>query len=210
MPRQKRAADEPASENAGALHALRIAAVAMVLTDPVAAQALLDLPDAELGRRFKVALLKVAGLAAVLNVDLDSIQRHRQKTLPQPKRGSTRANPRSTPAHLLPKAMLLHKLAFCDGMSITEKRLNKDVAAGRLFSVDIDGDEYFPTFFLVGQLDRKALAKTIRRLGDLSGWRKWDFFTTPEGSLGGLTPLQALIYRQSKEVLKTAGAFVER
>jgi hypothetical protein len=46
----------------------------MTLFDPVAAQALLEIQDAELRRRFELALVRVAGLATVLNLDLSSIR----------------------------------------------------------------------------------------------------------------------------------------
>jgi hypothetical protein len=52
---------------------LRRAGVMVVLFDPVGAEALLDLPDAEVGRRFKIALARLIGRATVLNVDLASI-----------------------------------------------------------------------------------------------------------------------------------------
>ncbi|WP_429562844.1 hypothetical protein [Paraburkholderia sp. MM6662-R1] len=178
----------------------------MTLFDPVGAQALLEIPAAELGRRFKLALVRVAGLATVLNLDLSS---NRDGSAPRRKEpDSTRR--KLTPASLVAKAKLIHESDFRAAMGITDQRLSKDVAARRIFSVDVGGEPYFPTFFLVEQIRRKDLAKVVRTLGDLTGWSKWNFFTTPTWALGDLTPLQALFYGDRKQVLRAAAEFVKR
>jgi hypothetical protein len=207
MPRPpSNSSNQPSPHDARVLQILRHAAVAVTLFDPVGAQALLEIPDAELGRRFKLALVRVAGLATVLNLDLSSI---RDESAPRRKEpGSTRR--KLTPASLVAKAKLIHEAEFRAAMGITDQRLSKDVAALRIFSVDIDGEPYFPTFFLVEQIRRKDLAKVVRALPDVTGWRKWNFFTTPIRALGSLTPLQALFYGDRKQVLRAAAEFPER
>lgn len=187
---------------------LRIAAVAATLVDFAAAQVLFSLPDEELGRLFKASLMKVIGLATVLDLDLHSIRAQRGKKSNQTKPGRNRRM--LARQSLVAEGKLLRAVDVCDVFNITEKRLNQDVASGRVFTVEIDSDEYFPAFFLANELDRKKLAKVVRRLGDLTGWSKWDFFTTPEPSLENLTPLQALLKGEVRQVLRTAAAFVER
>lgn len=59
---------------------------------------------------------------------------------------------------------------------------------------------YYPAFYLELDVDRKKLERVSRTLGDISGWRKWQFFTTPKGSLSDRTPLQAL---EDNAVLET-------
>ncbi|MBC8642745.1 hypothetical protein IAG25_38765 [Caballeronia sp. EK] len=177
----------------------------MTLFDPIAARALLSLTDAELGRLFKLALVRTAGLVTALNLDLDSIRdenESRRKTA-----RSSRQKP--TPALLVAKAKLIHESHFRAATNVSEKTLRKEVSAGRIFSVDIEGESYFPTFFLVKQLDQKCLAKVARKLRDLPGWSRWEFFTRPNEALGNLTPLQALFYGDRKQVSRAAVKFVE-
>ena len=104
---------------------------------------------------------------------------------------------------------MLHAVDVCKALGITEQRLSKDGATGRIFSVDLGATPYYPAFFLANEINRKDLAKVVRKLGDLSGWRKWDFFTEPNGALGKLTPLQALMHGELKQTLRAAEGFLE-
>jgi hypothetical protein len=207
MPRrQNNSTSEPSSPDAHVLELLRSAAVAVTLFDPVGARALLEIPDAELGRRFKRALVRVAGLATVLNIEQRSIREEGAQ-----RREDLRSNQgEPTPARLVANAKLLHKSHFCAAIGFTPQRVSKEVAAQRIFSVDIDDEPYIPAFFLVEQISRKDLAKVVRKLGDLTGWDKWGFFTMPNGALADLTPLQALFYGDRKRVLRAAAEFIER
>ncbi|MFM0260188.1 hypothetical protein [Paraburkholderia sediminicola] len=178
----------------------------MTLFDPDGARALLKIPDAELGRRFKRALVTVAGLATVLNIEQRSIREESAQ-----RRIELGANQgESTPARLVATAKLIHFSHFCAVIGFTPRRVRKDVAAQRIFSVDIDDEPYFPAFFLVEQIRRKDLAKVVRTLGDLEGWSKWHFFTTTNSALDDQTPLQALFYGDRKQVLRAAAEAVER
>jgi hypothetical protein len=209
MRRSTRArADIRALDNARMEYLFRRAAVAAVLFDPIATEALLDLPDAEVGRRFKISLARVMGVATVMNLDLHALREQDEKQLSKPKCGTNRqVSPRDA---LVAEGKLLRGEIICEALGITERRLNKDVARGRIFSVDVKAEQYYPAFFLANELDPKELAKVVRRLDGLAGWSKWDFFTQPKESLGSLTPLQALLQGELKQVLRTAAAFVER
>jgi hypothetical protein len=193
--------------DARALRVLRMAGVAATLFDPTAARALLDLPDAELGRLFKIRLMKIAGLSTALDLDVASIRGESEQASIEVNRGSTRS--KSARYALIAKGKLLLKSDFLAASDISEQKLTKDLAARRIFSVDIGTDTYYPAFFLVDELNRKALANVVRRLGDLTGWTKWNYLTTPNASLGNSTPLQGLMHGDAKQVLRSAAAFVE-
>src|ERR1700675_2608608 len=113
--RQNNPTSEPSSPDAHVLELLRSAACAVTLFEPVGARALLEIPDAELGRRFKRALVRVAGLATVMNIEQRSIREEsaqRRKEL-----GSNQGEP--TPARLVANAKLLHKSHFCAAIGFT-------------------------------------------------------------------------------------------
>ncbi|QSN63479.1 MULTISPECIES: hypothetical protein [unclassified Caballeronia] len=188
--------------------AFRRAAVAMILFDPIAAEALLDLPDAELGRRFKISLARTIGRATALNLDLRAIREEGEQLRGRAKRRSQRRMSRE--AALVAEGKLLRAEIVCQALSISEKRLRKDVARRRIFDVDVEGTQYYPAFFLANELNRKHLAKIVRRLGGLDGWSKWGFFTEPNGSLADFTPLQALTRGEVTQVLRIAAALVGR
>lgn len=194
--------------DARALRLIHMAAVAAILFDPAGARALLEIPDAELGRLFKIRLMRIAGLSTALDLDLSSIRGETEQASTKAKIGSTRG--KSARYALIAKGKLLQLGDFLAASGISEQRLTRDLAAGRIFNVDIGTDAYYPAFFLVNELDRKALASVVRRLGDLTGWSKWSYFTTPNASLGSSTPLQALMRGDAKLVLRSAAAFVEQ
>jgi len=184
-----------------------MAAVAAVLFDPTAAAALLEIPDAELGRLFKIRLMRIAGLSTALNLEVSSTSGRMKSTSNRGRRGSKRSE--SARYALIAEGKLLHLTDFLAASGISEHRLAKDLAARRLFSVEIGRNAYYPAFFLVDEFDRKTLAKVSRQLGNVAGWRKWKFFTTPKTKLGNSTPLQALMRGDAKHVLRSAAAFAE-
>ena len=205
MPRSARAAkDNPSLDDARVQDILRRAAVAVILFDPIAAEALLELSDAEVGRRFKISLARIIGRAIVFNVDLASISEEDGCS----KRGSKR--PRSTRDSLVAEGKLLRASVVCEALGVTERQLTKDVAASRIFNVVVKADDFYPAFFLAKELDGRQLAKVVRRLDGLTGWAKWKFFTKPKASLANATPLQALLQGEMKRVLQTADALVAR
>ncbi|MDR5796487.1 hypothetical protein QCE49_24180 [Caballeronia sp. LZ008] len=183
----------------------RRAALAAVLFDPMGAEALLKLPDAEVGRRFKICLARVMGLATVLNLDLRALGEKGETRRSRRKRGAIRRM--ASRDALVADGKLLRAGLLYEALGITEQRLSKRVAKGRMFGVEIGGEQYYPAFFLARGLDRKDLAKVAQQLGGLDGWSKWSFFTRPKESLGGLTPLQALLRGDVKQVLRTAKRF---
>ncbi|MFL9913958.1 hypothetical protein PQR75_00825 [Paraburkholderia fungorum] len=204
-------------------HAIRTAVIAAILCDPEGVSALLDLPDAELGRRFKERLWEVAGVATVFDIDLPAMRKEEEKLRKRikddPKRRTlalkaARQGEAARPERyqLVHEGKLLPEDDFIRALQVTKKTLAKDVASGRVFHVKLgEGEPYYPAFFLSNVIDRKVLARVVRRLRetDADGWSKWDFFTTPIEWLGRLTPLQLLRMNEVKSVLKAAASLVK-
>ncbi|WP_413168622.1 hypothetical protein [Burkholderia latens] len=197
MPRSARESTETVLVNDARLeHAFRVAATAAVLFHPTGAEALLALPDAEIGRLFKKNLREIIGVATVYNLDLPSL-REEGETLRER-------------YPLVQEGKVLRTEDFCQAAQITRKKLKKRIASGHIFSVDVGPEPYYPAFFLSPQISSNDLAKVIRRLRNTPAWSKWNFFTTPTDALDGSTPLQLLAAQQVGTVLKAAGDFAKR
>ncbi|GLU35079.1 hypothetical protein WKR88_23120 [Trinickia caryophylli] len=97
-----------------------------------------------------------------------------------------------------------------EGLRITRQALDKAVKAGRIFFVEVGTTRFYPAFYLTEDIDRKTLGKVTKCLGDLPGWSKWQFFTTPKASLANITPLQALVRGLVQRVESAASAFSGR
>jgi hypothetical protein len=189
-------------------HMLQRAAVAAVLSDLRVIDELANTSDAELGRRFKARLAQVIGIATMLNIDSHSMRKGDARQLNEFEGRAKRR--RSAQSVLVSEGKLLRAPIFCQALGITERKLAGDVASGRIFSVDLHDNQFYPAFFVTKELERRDLTKVVRVLNGLTGWKKWNFFTKPNSSLGKLTPLQALFNGDVKQVLHAATTFVER
>jgi hypothetical protein len=92
----------------------------------------------------------------------------------------------------------------------TRQALSKARKARRVFSVEIKGELYYPAFFADPQYERRQLEAVSKALGDLPGTSRLQFMLTPKGSLGSLTPLEALAKGKVADVKIAAEGFVER
>ncbi|MBU9340235.1 hypothetical protein [Burkholderia multivorans] len=202
--------------------ALRSAVGAATMLGPDKARALLRLSDAQLGHLFKVGIAQIIDLAATVTFGIAAAAT-RDRTEP----GRAKPEPRSS-AHesaalaererlvlperqaLVASGRLLPAAEVWTALGITRQALNKAVASGRIFTVDVGAAQYYPAFYLAGDIDRKTLGRVTQQLGDLPGWSKWQFFTTPKASLGRLTPLKALAQGKVEQVTRAAAAFAER
>ena len=81
---------------------------------------------------------------------------------------------------------------------------------GSKFGLRKGGQEMYPSFFADTRLDRRYLRAISRTLGDLPSGSKLQFFTSPKGSLGGITPLAALQRGMRAAVMRSAKGFAER
>lgn len=105
---------------------------------------------------------------------------------------------------VIPAGALLLKL------NCSRQALSKAVRAHRLFAVDVGTDRLYPAFYADPDLDRRQLERVAQELGELPGWSKWQFFTTPKASLGGVTPLVALKEGKYTEARRAAIGFLDR
>lgn len=90
------------------------------------------------------------------------------------------------------------------------KQLARAIMAHRVFFIENDGVQSFPVFYLETQYSRRQLEAITRAMGGLHGGSKLQFFTSPKGSLGGITPLVALLRGKYKLVKSCAQAYAER
>ncbi len=99
---------------------------------------------------------------------------------------------------------------ICETLSFTRQALSKAVKEHRMFAVAVGSNRRYPAFYTDTRLDRQQLESVAKELGSLPGWSKWQFFTTPKASLGGVTPLDALRNGRFTEARRAAIGFAER
>lgn len=102
---------------------------------------------------------------------------------------------------------LLDTGKFAEARGITRQAVSKAVQAKRLFYVEVEGAQHFPSFYLDSSIERRHLELVTRELGDLPGTSKLQFFLNAKGSLGGRTPLEALAEGRLDDVRATARGF---
>jgi hypothetical protein len=91
----------------------------------------------------------------------------------------------------------------------TPQALSKAISSNQVFCVDFQGNRYFPAFYADPTYQRSQLEAVAKVLGDLPGGVKLQFFLNPKGSLGGVTPLQALAEGKLQKVKDIAAAFAD-
>ncbi|MBU9200260.1 hypothetical protein KTD31_02420 [Burkholderia multivorans] len=181
------------------------------------AQTLLELPDEDLGRLMKTGIAQVLKFSAQLTFN---VQKHKKRTsLERTGAGTSETgidfaalDKQAAPARkkLVASGQLLPAKDTWEALQMTRQALGKATREKRIFNVDVGPDQYYPAFYVTGSIDRKTLGKVTKLLGDLPGWSKWQFFTLPKGSLGDITPLEALERGQLEQVESAALAFAER
>lgn len=108
------------------------------------------------------------------------------------------------------KVGLVSEHEFAARSNWNSRQLTRAIASQRVFFVEVEGIKRFPTFFLETQYSRRQLEAITRAMGLLHGGSKLQFFMSPKGSLGGITPLAALLRGNYKIVKSCAQAFAER
>lgn len=108
------------------------------------------------------------------------------------------------------KVGLVPEYEFAARSNWSSKQLIRAIASQRVFFVEVEGIKKFPTFFLETQYSRRQLEAITRAMGGLHGGSKLQFFTSPKGSLGGITPLAALLRGKYQLVKSCAQAYAER
>lgn len=183
--------------------ALASAAGALSMSEDV--DLVLEAPDAEVGRVLKAqvrhmrALLTPHGLAATAN---RGTTRKANISLPQQPENSEDAlvapqqiyqATRKERNKLVRRKLLLTSAQLQKELQLTRQAVSAATRAGRFFTVDVEGRTYYPAFLTDGRVDRTVIEAISKRLGQLPGWTKWDFFVSSRGSLGDSSALEALI-----------------
>ncbi|WP_440625585.1 hypothetical protein [Burkholderia sp. 22313] len=196
--------------------ALRSAVGAATMLGPDRARALLRLSDEQLGHLFKVGIEQVIDLAGTITFGIAAAATRDRKPTGGKKRGGgvvaadLERQVQAERRMLVADGNLLPAAQTWAGLGMTRQALSKAVASGRIFAVDVGAAQYYPAFYLTGDIDRKTLGRVTQCLGSLPGWSKWQFFTTPKASLGNVTPLVALSHGKVDGVERAAMAFAER
>jgi hypothetical protein len=95
-------------------------------------------------------------------------------------------------------------------LNVQRQALSAAMKAGRLFAfIGPSGENYYPAFYVDPTLDRRAIEKVSKALGELPAASKYYFFTEPFTALQG-TPLGALRNGRVAEVLAAAASVVGR
>lgn len=92
----------------------------------------------------------------------------------------------------------------------SNRQLEAAIQRHRVFFMECDGARCFPAFFCDEAYDHREVQLVSEALGTVTAGAKWQFFSTPKGSLGGCTPLMALARGQFRAVRDTAHGFAER
>lgn len=105
---------------------------------------------------------------------------------------------------------LFHVDTFLAKMGWTRAQLDHSVSKHRVFLLQSDAVEYVPSFFCDGRFCSLQVQLVSAALKSISPGGKWQFFCTGKGSLGGLTPLDALAQGQVRRVRRCAIGSAER
>ncbi|AMN46458.1 hypothetical protein ACG33_04955 [Steroidobacter denitrificans] len=146
-----------------------------------------------------------------LRVLLEGIEAALVKSQNQSALDSARQRGRTIKHELVAKGELVSAAALADALGISRQAVHKAAKASRLFSLEAGGREhYFPAFQADPDVRAGGLEDVLAILRSESDWSKWVFFTTPSGSLGGITPVQGLSQGRKEAVLAAARAYIER
>jgi hypothetical protein len=180
-----------------------------------------EMSDADVGRLIKqkaralkrvVADLRAKGTRGRPLTELVSLELPVESSGPEhaePRKGDFEVRGRAYRQSLVAQKKLLSSGDMQEALAVTRQALSAAIKASRMFTVEVDGQTYYPAFFADGNVDRAVLEKISRMLGTMPGWMKWDFFTASRGSLGDVSPLDALRKGKVSEVERIAQAEVE-
>jgi hypothetical protein len=105
---------------------------------------------------------------------------------------------------------LIGEPEFLSSANTSAGSIAKALSDGAIFFVMLDGEKWYPSFFSDSSLEQRQLAAVTKLLDGLRAGSKWQFFVTGKGSLGGLTPVEALRLRKFQRVKDAARGFAER
>lgn len=104
---------------------------------------------------------------------------------------------------------------FLARAGITKQNLYQKLRERRVFSIPRwahrdESEEYYPAFFVDPRYDASLLETVSMALRASPDARKYRFFTTPDPTLEGMTPLEVLASGKLEAVVNAAKAFRKR
>ena len=150
--------------------ALRSAVGAATMLGPDRARALLSLSDEQLGHLFKAGIAQVIDLAGTITFGIAAAATRDRKPTGGKKRAAGVAADleRQVQAErrmLVADGKLLPAAQTWAGLGMTRQALSKAVASGRIFTVDVGAAQYYPAFYLAGDIDRQKVGWAVCRDG---------------------------------------------
>jgi hypothetical protein len=185
---------------------LSFAAGTASAAEPHAVRALLESPDALIGKLFKQSLRR-------LHPELEEPgQASAVPAVPSEESVIEKIAEDSAEArrNMVDNHQLITSKVLCERLGISRQALSKSVQTNRCFSIEVGGEDYYPAFYADSTLVRKQMSSVIALLRTLSGASKYHFFTTPSVALSGVSPLTALRDGRFEEVKVAASAYAER
>lgn len=111
---------------------------------------------------------------------------------------------------MITKRQLLTPAEFQERMGWASRQIVWQASQNhRVFYLSHKTVRYFPAFYGDQTYERSHLQAVRKALGSLPGGSKLQFFLTRKGSLGGMTPLQALAAGPDAKVKDLAQAFAQ-
>ena len=99
---------------------------------------------------------------------------------------------------------------FIRKMKISKQAISQSVQSGKIFCIRTRGTSYYPAFYTDRTVELKHLYQVATILKDLPNFSRLRFFFLKKGSLGSVTPLEALRKNQLADVKRTAESYVEQ
>ncbi|WP_172162192.1 hypothetical protein [Paraburkholderia elongata] len=87
---------------------------------------------------------------------------------------------------------LLCESDFRERLRVSGWQLARMVASGSVFTIEVDGGQYFPSLLVTPGLDRKRLQSVCRILVPAPPECRLDYLESRQGNLGDISPLEAL------------------
>jgi hypothetical protein len=87
---------------------------------------------------------------------------------------------------------LLTEEEFQRSRPISARQLSRFLASGSVFSVEVEGGQYYPALLANPEHDSRRLATICRILWPAEPHSRLHFLTAPNAAIGGVTPLEAM------------------
>ncbi|MDR5751354.1 MULTISPECIES: helix-turn-helix domain-containing protein [unclassified Caballeronia] len=107
-------------------------------------------------------------------------------------RGYLRQQAFAARREMIANAELIPESDFRERLGITKRSLEKIVADGSVFAMEVDETQYFPSQLVDPSRNQKRLQAICRIIAPAPATSRLDFLTSPRGSLGDQIPLEML------------------